>query len=142
MLLKKIAKQLLFISKMPRLCAILQLVSAPLNPVILLKWLLFAFKTAKKNININALYLSFKSQQYFIRTVIFSLEKQSLLKFLLNPGLNLTHFWTTQPRWFYWLVYHFDKGSTTHTRVTVVSQIDLQDSLQSMLEGTFKSGKC
>ena len=33
MLLKKIAKQLLFISRMPKLCAILELVSAPLNPV-------------------------------------------------------------------------------------------------------------
>ena len=33
MQLKKIAKQLLFISKMPKLCAVLQLVSAPLNPV-------------------------------------------------------------------------------------------------------------
>ena len=32
MLLKKIAKQLLFISRMPELCAILQLVSTPLNP--------------------------------------------------------------------------------------------------------------
>ena len=31
MLLKKIAKQILFISRMPKLCAILQLVSAPLN---------------------------------------------------------------------------------------------------------------
>ena len=30
--LKKIEKQLLFISRMPKLCAILQLVSAPLNP--------------------------------------------------------------------------------------------------------------
>ena len=29
--LKKIAKQLLFISRMPKLCAILQLVSAPLK---------------------------------------------------------------------------------------------------------------
>ena len=33
MLLKKIAKQLLFTSRMPKLCAILQLVTAPLNPV-------------------------------------------------------------------------------------------------------------
>ena len=33
LLKKKIAKQLLFISRMPKLCAILQLVSAPLNPV-------------------------------------------------------------------------------------------------------------
>ena len=33
MLLKKIAKQLLFISRMLKLCAILQLISAPLNPV-------------------------------------------------------------------------------------------------------------
>ena len=29
--LKKITKQLLFVSRMPKLCAILQLVSAPLN---------------------------------------------------------------------------------------------------------------
>ena len=35
MSLKKIAKQLLFISRMPKLCAILQLVSAPLNPDLL-----------------------------------------------------------------------------------------------------------
>ena len=30
---KKIAKQLLFINRIPKLCAILQLISAPLNPV-------------------------------------------------------------------------------------------------------------
>lgn len=31
-------------------------------------------------------------------------------------------------------------GPSLHTRATIVAQLDLQDSLQSMLEGTYKSG--
>ena len=34
MLLKIIGKQLLFISRMPKLCVILQLVSSPYNPLV------------------------------------------------------------------------------------------------------------
>ena len=32
-------------------------------------------------------------------------------------------------------------GPSLHTRATIVAQLDLQDSLQSMLEGTYKSGE-
>ena len=43
-------------------------------------------------------FFSGKSEHYFVRIVIFSLEKQLLLYFLFNPGLYLPHLRTTQPR--------------------------------------------
>ena len=55
MLLKQIAKQLLFISRMPKLCAILQLVSAPIRRVLSSKKILAVLvRVLNKTLNISA----------------------------------------------------------------------------------------
>ena len=50
MLLKKIAKQLLYISRMSKLCAILQLVSVPLNPLKHMKTGMYEFSPHESNL--------------------------------------------------------------------------------------------
>ena len=53
-------------------------------------------------------YLGVKAQQYFFSSSCMSLDKKTLLKTRLNPGLNLTIFWGTGP-WSSWQYYHHDR---------------------------------
>ena len=53
-------------------------------------------------------YLGVKAQQYFFSSSCMSLDKKTLLKTWLNPGLNLTIFWGTGP-WSSWQYYHHDR---------------------------------
>ena len=44
-------------------------------------------------------YLGVKAEQYFESSNFMSLDKKTLLKIWLNPGLNLTIFWETGRIW-------------------------------------------
>ena len=47
---------------------------------------------------LSLLYLGSKAEQYFVSLSCMFLDKKTLLKIGLNPGLNLTIFRGTEPR--------------------------------------------